>query len=135
MELDDRAARIRLDSPEGEAALRSLTLVERYLCRRLIARQFAHRRDLSRDLANYGLEGMVRICAATAMRVYLVPVALIAVVLAVAGLSAAAIAAFGLLAAGSILVIARFSSASRSGQEWRRTNAAPEARSRAHERR
>jgi len=68
---------------------------------------------------------MVRICAATAMRVYLVPVAFIAVVLAVAGLSAAALAAFGLLAAGSILVIARFGSASRSGQEWRRTNAAP----------
>ena len=125
MEPDDRAARSRLDSPEGEAALRSLTPIERYLCRSLIARQFAHRRNLLRDLANYGLEGMVRICAATAMRVYLVPVAFIAVVLAVAGLSAAALAAFGLLAAGSILVIARFGSASRSGQEWRRTNAAP----------
>jgi hypothetical protein len=69
--------------------------LERYLCRSLIARQFQHRRNLSRDVANYGLEGMVRICAATAMRLYLVPVAIVAVALAVAGLSAAAIAAFG----------------------------------------
>lgn len=123
MDLGEEEARGRLDGPEGEAALRSLTKIEYVLLRRLIVRQFAHRPMLARELARYGLVGTVQICAATAMRVYMLIGGTLAVGAVLAGAGILLVPLLAALALSTGLGIMRFVFAGRAGREWRRRHA------------
>jgi hypothetical protein len=108
-----------LAGQDGQAALRSLTAVERMLCGRLIARQFANWAKIPRVVNDYGLEGAVRLCSARALQPYLLVVGVIGVAFSVAGTGAAAAAVFVLFLVLAAAATARLVSAVRSGRRWR----------------
>jgi hypothetical protein len=109
----------RLSGKDGEKALRSLTSIERHLCGRLVARQFTHRPTIERDIQKYGLEGMVKLCSAQAVAVYMAVIAVPAVSFAVAGEGVVAVPVFVCLWLLFVLVLGRCFSAARSGRRWR----------------
>lgn len=108
-----------LSSPEGQAALRSLTAIERIACKRLIARQFAYWVKIPRIVRDWGLEGAVRLCSARSLGIYLLVIGVITVAFAIAGIDVVAVP-------GGVLVFllwafstGRVVSAARSGRQWR----------------
>lgn len=109
--------------PEGDLteAIGSLTIAERFLCRRLIARQLTYGRNAERDIRKYGLEGTVKLSSARAIGLYMLVISIVAVGLALTGQSAVAVAAFALLWLVLLALLGRAFSAARSGREWRRS--------------
>jgi hypothetical protein len=116
----DRLARARLQGSEGQQALRALPAPERFLCGRLIARQFSRRPRLGKLLAKYGPMGTVRLCSATALRVYQYVLLFVWLPLAIPGIRPADIVAGCLFAAASVYGVGRAASASVAGRRWRR---------------
>jgi hypothetical protein len=119
MTIPDRPGGTYLADENGQAALRSLTAIERMACARLIARQFAYWSKIPRIVADYGLEGTVRLCSARSILLYLVGIGVIAVGFAIAGLSAVAIPGFVLVFLLAFSGAGRLISAVRSGRRWR----------------
>lgn len=115
----DRSTAAYLTSPEGQAALRSLTAIERMMCTRLIARQLVLRPHIQTEIARYGIEGAVRYCSGRAMGIYVVPLGVIGVAFAFAGLGQVAVPAFILIFVVFVLTLARFRSAASSAKRWR----------------
>ena len=115
----DRSTAGYLASPEGRAALRSLTPVERTMCTRLIARQFALRPNIRTEIARFGIEGTVRYCSGRAISVYVIPLGVMAVAFGVGGIGQVAVPAYVLTVFVFVLTLARFRSAARSAKQWR----------------
>lgn len=112
-----------LDSPEADAAIRSLTALERAVSRRLIARQFRKSPHTQRVLDKYGIKGTVQLYSATAMRLYVLVLAPPLFVLAALGQSAVVGAMFAVAVILTIATFVRLATASRSGRKWRASRA------------
>jgi hypothetical protein len=113
---DPRAA---LGRPDGQAALQSLTPLERVLCTGLIARQWARSPRLPRELNRYGVKGTVQLYSATAMRLYLVLLCPPVWVLVILGESAALMAVMVMVVVLALGVYARLATAAHAGKVWR----------------
>jgi hypothetical protein len=109
-----------LDNPEVVAAFESLWAIERLVSGRLITRQLRH--DPSRDgeVAKYGPEGMVRLCAARAVFAWMLPIGAAVVVLAVLGDNVAAGVLFALVGLEFLLMLLRCRQGAVSARRWRR---------------
>ena len=124
MSIPRRVGRDYLSGDDGQAALRSLTAIERIACERLIVRQFAYRPKMQVVLARYGPEGTVRLCAARAILAYLWLDAVITVAFSIAGITIVAGTGGVLMFLLCLTGTCRAISAGRSGSRWR--NAQPE---------
>lgn len=113
-----------LAGKDGQAALRSLTAIERILCERLVARQFANWAKIGRVVDDWGPVGAVRLCSSRALQAYLVPLGIIGVAFAIAGMGAVAAGVYGLFFVMAAAAVARVMSAARSGRRWRDSRAA-----------
>ena len=109
-----------LDSPEGVAALNTLTPIERRLFKRAIRRQFARPNLMTARLPKYGLTGAVHFSSGTAFQWY-APMLTLLVVLPVSFTVSGAPAVLCLLATIPVwgCAIRRSCTASRLGEEWR----------------
>lgn len=107
-----------LAGKDGQAALRSLTAIERILCGRLVARQFANWAKIGRVVNDWGPEGAVRLCSSRALQAYLVLAGVIGVAFAIAGIGAVAAGVYGLVFVLAAAAVARLRSAGRSGRRW-----------------
>lgn len=119
MATPDRPGRDYLSGEDGRAALRSLTVVERLLCQRLIARQFAYSAKIPSLVDDSGPEAAVRLCSARALQVYLLLIGVTGAAFATAGLAAVAVPAFALVVLLAAVIMGRLVSATRSGRRWR----------------
>jgi hypothetical protein len=113
-----------LHSPEGEAALGSLSRVERTICLRPIERQFAFEGERGarqdRYLQKYGLIGTVYLGAANVVRFYAGCVTLVVMCCWIFAPPAAPVPTV-ILAGFLSFGLYRTYMASRAGRAWRRT--------------
>jgi hypothetical protein len=119
MSIPKGVGRDYLSGEDGQAALQSLTAIERLTCKRLIARQFSYWPKIQVALARYGPEGTVRLCAAPAIQVYLLSTIVVTVPSAIAAEGAVASTGGGLVVILFVVGICRVASAARSGTRWR----------------
>jgi hypothetical protein len=109
------AGRDYLSGDDGQAAVRSLTAIERITCTWLIARQFARWPAMPVALAKYGPQGTVRLAAARAMFAYVSLGVVIPTAFSVAGIATVAVPAWVLI---FLLLVPEFAEQSRrTGRE------------------
>jgi hypothetical protein len=93
--------------------------LDRVLCTRLIARQFAYRPNVRREISTYGVEGAVKLCSGRALFAYVLPLGLVLIVLGLTGHSVAAVIVWLLMMVVFAFSLGRLFSASRAGRRWR----------------
>jgi hypothetical protein len=109
-----------LENPEVVAAFESLWAIERLVSGRLITRQLRLNPRRDREIAKYGPEGAVRLCAARAIFTWMLPIGVAALALALVGNDRASGVLFAVLGLAFLLMLLRNLRAAASARRWRR---------------
>ena len=118
---EERAPRRAADSAEREAALQSLTMLERRLLAREIARQFAQRPRRERELMLYGVKGATQLYAGAAMVLGMLVLVVPIFISSIIGQRAVAVPLYTLMLILLVASLVRLAIAARTGRAWRRS--------------